>query len=621
MSTIKDDEVDHVQQKLNKILETRYDTDKEIMDSLKDLSTFFTENTLDSRRNLRSQIERRSLNINKKFLAAFRNVKISLDSLSLEVDSMNKSVEKMRETLQKTQTQTHELINQTNDLQIERSKTQVHHEVAKAFLAHFQLSQTDQQILYGKTRDEKITSDFFRVLDQVQSIHNECRILIQNGFESLAMDIMEEMALHQEAGLERLYRWTQSHCRNFDVSNEMTSLIVTAMARLQDRPVLFKYVIDEFSTNRRSVLVKQFIEALTIGEHGNKPIEFHVHDSKRYIADIFAWLHQAIHNERESLLVLCRNCDKIDLTEVIDGALANIADGVAHPLRVRIDTVLNTVNDTVVLYSIANLIRFYDNIIRGMIKSGQLETSLGEVTRVSEQFYLNSLTQNVRDILQTQQDLQQSDMLVPPPAVKRLLGVLKELLNVASMVEGRQQDITKIVGTVIDPLLLTVTEQSTHLSAIDMAVYFLNVLYEIIGTLGMYEFIDERMERLNGQADAQIETLTSEQASSIVANLNLGPIYTVLQSCEPDNRLDLHHLKLCMKKLDAFIECPEMLILPQVNLLLSTNYVMIVKKRAFSVIAAIYKQLYEKIHSGDYQNPDQLLSKTPEEVQNMLIGK
>lgn len=41
-----------------------------------------------------------------------------------------------------------------------------------------------------------------------------------------------------------------------------------------------------------------------------------------------------------------------------------------------------------------------------------------------------------------------------------------------------------------------------------MAFYFLNVLHNIIGTLGVYEFIDERMERLNATCDAQIETLT-----------------------------------------------------------------------------------------------------------------
>lgn len=458
---------------------------------------------------------------------------------------MNSSVNKMRETLQQTQKQTHGLINQTNGLQSERQKLSVHHEVANKLLAHFQLSPADHQILYGQTRDEKITPEFFRVLDHVQTIHNDCRLLMQNGFETLALDIMEECTLNQEAGLERLYRWTQSHCRNIDTTTELTSLVIQAMQRLQDRPVLFKYVIDEYATNRRSLLVKQFIEALTIGGDGTKPIEMHVHDPKRYIGDIFAWLHQAIHGERENLMILCRSCDKNDITDTINEALASIADGVCHTLRVRIDAVLNnTVNDTIVLYSIANLVRFYFNTITSMVVGkGQLETCLTEVQQVSENFYLNSLTSQVRDILGKRHDLQQSD-LAPPPSVRKLLTILKELLSVANIVEGRQQDITKIVSYVVDPLLQSITEQASHLPAIDMAVYFLNVLYEIIGTLAPWEFIDERMERLNATCDAQIETLTSEQASSIVAHLNLGPIYTVLQS--KDSKLDVHHLKMCM---------------------------------------------------------------------------
>lgn len=493
---------------------------------------------------MRSQIEKRSLEINKDFLASFRVVKVSLNSICQEVETMNNSVSKMRETLQHTQKQTHELINQTNGLQTERQKLSVHHEVANKFLAHFQLSSADHQILHGQTRDEKITPDFFRVLDHVQTIHNDCRLLMQNGYETLALDIMEECTMNQEAGLERLYRWTQSHCRNIDTTTELTSLVIQAMQRLQDRPVLLKYCIDEYATNRRSMLVKLFIEALTIGGNGTKPIEMHVHDAKRYIGDIFAWLHQAIHGERESLMILCRSCDKNDITDTINAALANIADGVCHTLRSRIDAVLNSVNDTIVLYSIANLIRFYFNTITSMVVGkGQLETCLTEVQQISETFYLNSLTQNVREILGKHHDLQQSD-LAPPPSVRKLLTILKELLSVANIVEGRQQDITKIVSCVIDPLLQTITEQASHLPAIDMAVYFLNALYEIIGTLGVFEFIDERMERLNATCDAQLETLTSEQASSIVAHLNLGPIYTVLQS--KDSKLDVHHLKMCM---------------------------------------------------------------------------
>lgn len=55
-------------------------------------------------------------------------------------------------------------------------------------------------------------------------------------------------------------------------------------------------------------------------------------------------------------------------------------------------------------------------------------------------------------------------------------------------------------------------------------------------TLAMFEYVDDRIERLQAQSDAQIDTLTSEQASSLVANLNLGPIYTLLQS--PSSNID-----------------------------------------------------------------------------------
>jgi len=55
------------------------------------------------------------------------------------------------------------------------------------------------------------------------------------------------------------------------------------MGRLQDRPVLFKYVIDEYATARRSILVRAFIDALTVGGVGGnpKPIEMLAHDPKR----------------------------------------------------------------------------------------------------------------------------------------------------------------------------------------------------------------------------------------------------------------------------------------------------------------------------------------------------
>lgn len=233
-------------------------------------------------------------------------MKLSLDAICDDINSMAESVTSMKDCLKRTQIQTHELIQQTNSLQDDSAKLQVQQHIAAAFLTKFQLTIEEHQHLYGQTRDSPITLKFFDVLARVQQIHSECRVLLQSGYQTAALDIMEEMTLHQEGALERLYRWTQNHCRSIE-SNDIGPLIVMAMNKLQDRPVLFKYVIDEYATARRSVLLRNFIDALTVGP---KPIEMHAHDSKRYIGDMFAWIHQAIPSEKENLLLLLKECDK-----------------------------------------------------------------------------------------------------------------------------------------------------------------------------------------------------------------------------------------------------------------------------------------------------------------------
>lgn len=52
-----------------------------------------------------------------------------------------------------------------------------------------------------------------------------------------------------------------------------------------------------------------------------------------------------------------------DLVEQISTALAHIADGICHALKVRVETILNSSSDLITLYATSNLIRFYQNII------------------------------------------------------------------------------------------------------------------------------------------------------------------------------------------------------------------------------------------------------------------
>lgn len=73
---------------------------------------------------------------------------------------------------------------------------------------------------------------------------------------------------------------------------------------------------------------------ISVGEASGKsgPIELHINDPKRYLGDLFAWLHQALPTERENLMMLCKNCDKSDISDLISNAMSSITDGICHTL-------------------------------------------------------------------------------------------------------------------------------------------------------------------------------------------------------------------------------------------------------------------------------------------------
>nr|CAD7568801.1 unnamed protein product [Timema californicum] len=376
----------------------------------------------------------------------------------------------MTSRLQATKTQTRHLIEQTNKLQAESEKLTLQQEVAGAFLRSFQLSPSEQTTLRGGSRDTPITSQFFIALERVQSIHTNCRTLMQSGHQTAALDIMEQMALYQESALERLYRWTQTHCRNIE-SPEMSELLAQAMACLQDRPVLFnspvtslvltdspqltpdsqhlvdicRYVLDEYCTSRRSVLVRAFIDALTQGGPGGtpKPIEMHAHDPKRYVGDMLAWLHQFIPGEKENLLTLLKGCQKLDVSEYIQQTLSNITEGVCHPLRVRMEQILTFEVGPIVLYGVTNLARFYKQVIVQVVGASLLESTLIDLEKLCYQTFLLTLESQVKRELSENAEAPPSD-LSPSPQVSQLINLLKEVLAVATMNQGRQHDIVQV---------------------------------------------------------------------------------------------------------------------------------------------------------------------------------
>lgn len=605
-----------IRQRINKIFDSHIITDNS--EALYTVSGLCSSNSAYTRRILVNEIEKRDLLVNKAILSEYNKVKDKLQTLIESLSSLDHAVRDMSNRLHESKTKTHHIIAQTTKLKDERKKTKKKLIWVNAFVKNFQLSPEQCKYLFNVS---PLTADFFSSLASIEKLNENCRTLVRCWYQTPAFDIMEMIGLQQEAAIEKLYHWTIRACLIVDSPNN--TLVPKALAKLENRQVLFSNVIDEYCNARKATVVQLFIDVLTKGGgNGSKPIEFYANDAKRYIGDILAWVYQIIPIEKENLSMLLKHCVMADKEQKITEALTSIMEALCPLLKVRAELILKPDKDPLVLWSITNLIIYYKEIIQTVISKGHMIDTFDELSRNSEEVFLMTLDGKIQKQLSHGVKAPSSD-LNPSFVVTDLVSFLRDLMNVSNNTNNTDKRI--IITHILDPLLHAINETACHLSSTDMSVYMLNCIYHIQCTLSLYTILDEYNERLQAQSEAQIDTLTSEQASYLVANLNMGPIYTILQekingplSAIPG--MDTTSLRSFLNKFDIFLVTPDAYVLPQLNLLISHNHKSIVKKRAFDVIMAIYEQLYQAIQDpiNAYVEPQTIVKRTPEEVKKLL---
>uniref|UniRef100_A0A4W6C7S6 Conserved oligomeric Golgi complex subunit 6 n=1 Tax=Lates calcarifer TaxID=8187 RepID=A0A4W6C7S6_LATCA len=615
--------------KLNKILETRLDNDKEMLEALKALSVFFTENSLRTRRNLRGDIERRSLTINEEFARIFKEVKeVSFSEKCKQF--FKKKTPIFSDSAAKEQTQ--DLIVKTNKLQGENHRLEVRAQVAQAFLAKFQLTHEEMATLRG-ARDAPITEDFFKALSRVKHIHEDVKILLRTNQQTAGLEIMEQMAVLQETSYEQLYRWAQNECRGLTQETcDISPVLTQAMEALQDRPVLYKYTLDEFGTARRCAVVRGFIDALTRGGPGGtpRPIEMHSHDPMRYVGDMLAWLHQATASEKEHLEALLKQVTLQGVEENMQEVVGHITEGVCRPLKVRIEQVIVAEPGAVLLYKLSNLLKFYHHTISSIIGTGvaSLLITIEEMHVLSKKMFFNSLSLHASRLMD-KVELPPAD-LGPTASLTQTLSLLREVLasHDSSVVplDARQADFAQVLSCILDPLLQLCTVSASNLGTADMATYMVNSLYVMKTTLALFEFTDKRLEMLEFQIEAHLDTLINEQASYVLTRAGLSYIYSCVQQHSAEQgplsllpSMDSSSVKAAMVQFDRYLSSPDTLVMPQLNFLLSASHQQIFRQST-ELVCRAYGEVYTALTSpaNSYKDPENLVPRSPQQVQTLL---
>ncbi|VDK82858.1 unnamed protein product [Onchocerca ochengi] len=556
-----------IKKKVESLVSQKLHIDQDFLKMINFVAPMVNEIDIHVERRLKYELEERKIKANRDYMKAFGLINDRVHDFADKVRQLNNICQDMANKIQSSKAKTQDLLARTAALQNEKKTLEKKQVAIDDFLSRYSLSLEEEAALKGSETDGIVDTNFFTALQRVKQIHADSKQLLRSSGEHLAaLEIMEEMANKLEEAYEVLYRSIQRECRLLNVEFlELKGVLVQSIAALEDREVLFKYALDEYTTARRNHVVRAYIDALTRGGAGGtpKPIELLSHDPLRYVGDMLAWIHQAMATERELLQALLKLCSANVLKENSIGIQSQISEALCRPFKglslsiiiircglklisllllsvydqVRVEQALTTETNCTVLYRLSCLFTFYLETMASSLNSDsmliQTFTELKELTLNLFFSGLHSLVQKLVGKI----DTPDYDLL-PVSAFHQILMLLKDVLEshdgAMAAVTDKKENFEKIFTTVLDPLNQAVQLSATQLhSPIDIAVYTLNCLSVVNAAIVLYQFTDSRLEMIKAQIDANIDVLVSEQATFIITQTGLIELYRKAAAHQP----------------------------------------------------------------------------------------
>lgn len=452
------------------------------------------------------------------------------------------------------------ILRETSQLMKRREEVDVKANVLKRFRSHFVL--TEDEINRLTLPSEPIDEHFFATLSKTKKIQRDCELLL--GFEEqvLGLELMEKSTKYLNTAYQKLYRWIQ---REFKNSNLETPQLNTSMRRalrfLSERPSLFQSCLEFFAEARERMLFDSLHLALTgegpSGQTDNtvKPIEVAAHDPLRYVGDMLAWTHSATVGEKESLEVLFisegeelakglkagRDNEPWSLVPTEDDALPDFdpretlnelvdrnLGGVTRTLHRRIEQAVQTNEDIIPAYKLANLVGFYRTLFSKILgpKSHLLEC-LGNI----ESETLRQFRSLIRDYIAALQSefLHPPPDLGAPPFLQDALGQLVSIMNIyetsIDRPENREADFEPVFAEALDPFLAGCESVAQGMGSPPKQIFLTNCKLAVIAALRPFDFSRGRVKALQEGMGGDLQELKDGQLAFLCKGAGLDGIF------------------------------------------------------------------------------------------------
>ncbi|KAL6721184.1 Golgi transport complex subunit 6 [Lecanora helva] len=543
--------------KLSSVLSASY-ADPEIRDVLRTFDERDIKNTAETRRSIRLDAQREVIERNGDIIKDFGHVAEQLKQIGTTIEGLNKCCDDMRQHVAAARRENAPVLEEASTLLEQRRELETKKQLLEAFKKHFIISEDDLVVL--TTTTEKVDNTFFTILDRVKQIYADCQVLLGSENQRLGLELMDSSSRNLNVGYQKLYRWIQKEFKTLNLENpQISSVIRRALKTLAERPSLFQSCLDFFAESREHVLTDAFYAALTGSFADNdqksmaKPIEVYAHDPLRYIGDMLAWTHSATVSEHEALETLfisegeeiskgfeagreaepwsTEDAETFDRHKALGDLVSRNVSGVARALRQRIEQALQNHEDAVLLYKIANLIKFYSVTFTKLVGP---DSSLLETLSALEESALRQFRNTVSDsITAAQIDLPMlpSDLRIPDfldENLTQFTALLKSYEDSLTPAASRTANFEPVLSQALNPYFSACEKMAKEAEEPDKSIFLTNCVLATKAILGRHNFVQDRVAELDDQFESLSLTLTEYQHAFFLHTSGLHPLLVAL---------------------------------------------------------------------------------------------
>lgn len=475
----------------------------------------------------------------------------------------------MRERLAAARNENAPVLDEASSLLAQRRDYDTKKQLLGTFQDHFIIPEQDLRHL--TTNVDSIDEDFFRVLARVKQIHQDCQVLLGTENQRLGLELMDASSRQLNSAYQKLYRWIQGEYKTVNFENpQISSIIRRALRALAERPALFQSCLDFFAEARQHALLDAFYAALTGSSdkkelsQATKPIDFHAHDSLRYIGDMLAWTHSAAVSEKEALEGLA-TADGDEIAkgikygtenqpismidgEALDGrkALEQLAGrnltGVMRTLRQRVEQVIHSVEEPLLTYRILNLVGFYhitfDKLLGADCDVGAMTAALESMTMDHFRNLMHEQASSVKaDLQQPPRDLQVPHFL--DTALSQLRALMKNFQSSLTPGVTREDDFKSILSLALEPFLEFCKQTVTTAEEPARSIFLINCLHATTRVLCEQDFVQPKMSEVQEDLAQCTSSLIEFQHAFFLHRSGLHPLVAALAplSDEPSGKM------------------------------------------------------------------------------------